>query len=156
MVTSNPSSALHKISEIYDRIAIAAVGRYNEYENLRKAAERVMVEAGTVPGSAPIQLYRNNTGNKGASYGSHENYLMRRGTPFAGIVKFLVSFFISRRVVCGRAGTAWAGTALRLQLVDLQYSDVRQDRGLYNRLAARGRIIRLTDDATVWPRAWAS
>jgi proteasome alpha subunit len=33
----NPSSALHKISEIYDRIAFAAVGRYNEYENLRKA-----------------------------------------------------------------------------------------------------------------------
>ena len=37
----------------------------------------------------------------------------------------------------------------RLQLVDLQYSDVRQDRGLYNRLAARARMVRLTDDATV-------
>ena len=35
----------------------------------------------------------------------------------------------------------------RLQLVDLQYSDVRPDRGLYNRLAARGRMVRLTDDA---------
>src|SRR5215472_5297209 len=37
MVTPNASSVLHKISEIYDRIAFAAVGRYNEYENLRKA-----------------------------------------------------------------------------------------------------------------------
>jgi proteasome alpha subunit len=37
MMAPNPSSALHKISEIYDRIAFAAVGRYNEYENLRKA-----------------------------------------------------------------------------------------------------------------------
>jgi proteasome alpha subunit len=37
MVAPNSSSALHKISEIYDRIAFAAVGRYNEYENLRKA-----------------------------------------------------------------------------------------------------------------------
>jgi proteasome alpha subunit len=37
MVAPNPSSTLHKISEIYDRIAFAAVGRYNEYENLRKA-----------------------------------------------------------------------------------------------------------------------
>ena len=37
MVTPNVSSVLHKISEIYDRIAFAAVGRYNEYENLRKA-----------------------------------------------------------------------------------------------------------------------
>src|SRR6516165_8205626 len=37
LMAPNPSSALHKISEIYDRIAFAAVGRYNEYENLRKA-----------------------------------------------------------------------------------------------------------------------
>jgi proteasome alpha subunit len=40
MVAPNPSSALHKISEIYDRIAFAAVGRYNEYENLRVAGVR--------------------------------------------------------------------------------------------------------------------
>jgi proteasome alpha subunit len=37
MVTPNASSVLHKISELYDRIAFAAVGRYNEYETLRKA-----------------------------------------------------------------------------------------------------------------------
>jgi proteasome alpha subunit len=37
MVTPNISSVLHKISEIYDRIGFAAVGRYNEYEVLRKA-----------------------------------------------------------------------------------------------------------------------
>jgi proteasome alpha subunit len=37
MVTPNMSSVLHKISELYDRIGFAAVGRYNEYENLRKA-----------------------------------------------------------------------------------------------------------------------
>jgi Pup amidohydrolase len=70
-----------------------------------KAGERVMAEAATkaatVPGSAPIQLYKNNTDNKGASYGSHENYLMRRATPFADIVKFLVPFFVSRQVICG-------------------------------------------------------
>ncbi len=36
----NPSKALHKISEIYDRIAFAAVGRYNEFETLRKAGIR--------------------------------------------------------------------------------------------------------------------
>jgi proteasome alpha subunit len=37
LVAPNPSRALHKIGELYDRIAFAAVGRYNEYENLRKA-----------------------------------------------------------------------------------------------------------------------
>ncbi len=46
-----------------------------------------------------------------------------------------------------RDGLAWDHP--RLQLVDLQYSDVRPDRGLYNRLAARGRMVRLTDDATI-------
>jgi proteasome alpha subunit len=39
-VAPNPSSALHKVSEIYDRIEFAAVGRYNEYENLRVAGVR--------------------------------------------------------------------------------------------------------------------
>ena len=40
-VAENPSRALHKISEIYDRIAFAAVGRYNEFENLRIAGVRL-------------------------------------------------------------------------------------------------------------------
>lgn len=40
--TENPSRALHKISEIYDRIAFAAVGKYNEFENLRTAGIRIM------------------------------------------------------------------------------------------------------------------
>lgn len=34
-VGENPSRALHKFSEIYDRIGFAAAGKYNEYENLR-------------------------------------------------------------------------------------------------------------------------
>src|SRR5450631_1662655 len=70
-----------------------------------KAGERVMAEAArraaTVPGTWPIQLYKNNTDNKGASYGCHENYLTRRSTPFADIVKHLTPFFVTRQVFCG-------------------------------------------------------
>src|ERR1700683_2259664 len=70
-----------------------------------KAGERVMAEAaapgGQMPGGAAIQLYKNNTDNKGASYGCHENYLMSRATPFADIVRHLTPFFVSRQVVCG-------------------------------------------------------
>ena len=40
-VAENRSRALHKISEIYDRIAFAAVGKYNEFENLRVAGVRL-------------------------------------------------------------------------------------------------------------------
>ncbi|MGL5858582.1 MAG: proteasome subunit alpha [Angustibacter sp.] len=39
-VAENTSRALHKISEIYDRVAFAAVGKYNEFENLRVAGIR--------------------------------------------------------------------------------------------------------------------
>src|SRR2546421_638044 len=45
-----------------------------------------------------------------------------------------------------RDGLDWDNP--RLQLVDLQYSDVRPERGLCNRLAGRGRVGRPTHDAT--------
>jgi len=41
LVAENRSPALHKVSEIYDRIAFAAVGKYNEFENLRIAGIRI-------------------------------------------------------------------------------------------------------------------
>ncbi len=70
-----------------------------------KAGEQVMLDAqrraGQLPGGTPIALYKNNTDNKGASYGTHENYLMRRSTPFSDIVRHLTPFFVSRQVVCG-------------------------------------------------------
>src|SRR5436305_5885882 len=87
-----------------------------------KAGERVMAEAArraaTIPGSAPIRLYKNNTDNKGVSYGSHENYLMRRQTPFADIVQFLTPFFVSRQIVCGagRVGKGQDGSGPGFQL----------------------------------------
>src|SRR5512133_2602397 len=40
-VAENLSTALHKVSEIYDRIGFAAVGRFNEFENLRAAGVRL-------------------------------------------------------------------------------------------------------------------
>ncbi|GAA4097937.1 depupylase/deamidase Dop [Nocardioides kongjuensis] len=70
-----------------------------------KAGEQVMLDAARraqqLPGNPQIVLYKNNTDNKGASYGAHENYLMRRSTPFADIVRHLTPFFVSRQVFCG-------------------------------------------------------
>lgn len=40
MAAENPSSSLSKISEIYDRISFAGVGKYSEFENLRKSGIR--------------------------------------------------------------------------------------------------------------------
>jgi Pup amidohydrolase len=87
-----------------------------------KAGERVMAEAArraaTIPGSHQIHLYKNNTDNKGASYGSHENYLMRRQTPFADIVTYLTPFFVTRQIICGagRVGIGQDGSQPGFQL----------------------------------------
>jgi len=40
LAAENPSRTLHKVSEIYDRIAFAGVGKYNEFDQLRKAGIR--------------------------------------------------------------------------------------------------------------------
>jgi Pup amidohydrolase len=83
-----------------------------------KAGERVMAEAARraarVPGTMPIQLYKNNTDGKGASYGSHENYLMDRRTPFIDIIRGLIPFFVTRQVVAG-SGRVGIGTESRTQ-----------------------------------------
>ena len=87
-----------------------------------KAGEQVMLDASrfaaAIPGAAPILLYKNNTDNKGASYGAHENYLMRRSTPFSEIVRNLTPFFVSRQVVtgAGRVGIGQDGREHGFQL----------------------------------------
>jgi proteasome accessory factor A len=70
------------------------------------------------PGATQINLYKNNTDNKGASYGAHENYLMSRATPFSDIVRHLTPFFVSRQVVCGsgRVGIGQDGREHGFQL----------------------------------------
>src|SRR6187549_2827862 len=71
-----------------------------------KAGEQVALDAcrfASNGGEGDLVLYKNNTDNKGASYGAHENYLVRRSTPFGDIVRHLTPFFVSRQVVCGAA-----------------------------------------------------
>ncbi|ROP36213.1 depupylase/deamidase Dop [Saccharothrix texasensis] len=87
-----------------------------------KAGERVMEEAAmraaTVPGQPRLQLYKNNVDGKGASYGTHENYLMQRSTPFTAVIAGLTPFFASRQVVVGsgRVGLGAAGEEAGYQL----------------------------------------
>ncbi|MBM7809480.1 proteasome accessory factor A [Saccharothrix algeriensis] len=87
-----------------------------------KAGERVMEEAAmraaTVPGQPRLQLYKNNVDGKGASYGTHENYLMQRSTPFTAVIAGLTPFFASRQVVVGsgRVGVGASGEEAGFQL----------------------------------------
>src|SRR5215217_6563861 len=87
-----------------------------------KAGERVMEAAArhvaSVPGAAKLQLYKNNVDGKGASYGSHENYLMSRQTPFSAVIAGLTPFFVSRQVFTGsgRVGIGPSGDEPGFQL----------------------------------------
>jgi proteasome accessory factor PafA2 len=88
-----------------------------------KAGELVMLAAArrvaTMPGvNSPINLYKNNTDNKGASYGAHENYLCARSTPFTSLVRHLVPFFVTRQVICGagRVGLGQDGKTAGFQI----------------------------------------
>ncbi|MDT4892566.1 MAG: Pup amidohydrolase [Pseudonocardiales bacterium] len=88
-----------------------------------KAGELVMLEAArrvaSMPGvNAPINLYKNNTDNKGASYGAHENYLCARSTPFTALVRHLVPFFVTRQVItgAGRVGLGQDGRTAGFQI----------------------------------------
>jgi proteasome accessory factor PafA2 len=87
-----------------------------------KAGEQVMAmaarQAATLPQARPINLYKNNTDNKGASYGTHENYLMARQTPFASIVRHLTPFLVSRQVIAGqgRVGVGQQGQQTGFQI----------------------------------------
>ena len=87
-----------------------------------KAGERVMAKAAAMaaalPGGFPLQLYKNNTDNKGASYGTHENYLLDRQTNFGDIVTALTPFFVSRQVItgAGRVGIGQDGSRSAFQL----------------------------------------
>ena len=71
-----------------------------------KAGERILERslnevAAQAPGGPVLSIYKNNSDGKGNSYGTHENYLVDRATPFADIVRDLTPFFVTRQVFCG-------------------------------------------------------
>ena len=86
-----------------------------------KAGEVIMHQAALFApkfDGVQIKLYKNNVDNKGASYGTHENYLMARQTPFTNIVRLLTPFFVTRQIFtgAGRLGRGQEGTVKEFQI----------------------------------------
>jgi len=54
-----------------------------------------------LPPGQELVLYKNNSDGKGNSYGTHENYLVSRETPFGRIVKHCTAHFITRQIFTG-------------------------------------------------------
>lgn len=61
----------------------------------------LLAEAAEAGLGDPVNLYKNNTDGKGSSYGTHENYLLSRATPFGDVVVGLTPFFVARQILCG-------------------------------------------------------
>ena len=71
-----------------------------------KAGERVLERSlqelhRVLPAGQRVAIYKNNSDGKGNSYGTHENYLVDRATPFGNIVRDLTPFLVSRQVFTG-------------------------------------------------------
>ncbi len=69
------------------------------------AGERVMLAASRAASGPPagreLALYKNNVDGKGASYGTHENYLVDRALPFATLAELITPFLVTRQVFAG-------------------------------------------------------
>lgn len=87
-----------------------------------KAGEAVMHRAGRESSAqednAELKLYKNNVDGKGASYGAHENYLVRRDVDFDAVTMSLAPHFLSRQVYsgAGRVGLGQSGEQAGFQI----------------------------------------
>jgi proteasome accessory factor PafA2 len=71
-----------------------------------KAGERILERSiaratEVMPRGQQMLVYKNNTDNKGVSYGTHENYLVDRAVPFPRLVRDITPHFVTRQIYCG-------------------------------------------------------
>jgi Pup amidohydrolase len=83
-----------------------------------RAAELILIESmraanAGLPDGEELVVYKNNSDRKGNSYGTHENYLMDRTTPFARVISQVMPHFISRQIYtgAGKVGSEAIGTS---------------------------------------------
>lgn len=84
------------------------------------AGERILLETAAAferKIGRRVKLFKNNTDFHGASYGTHENYLVSREIPFESLVRGLVPLFVARQLLtgAGKAGSE-SGRPIRFQL----------------------------------------
>ncbi|MGB7861668.1 MAG: depupylase/deamidase Dop [Acidimicrobiia bacterium] len=75
-----------------------------------KVGERVMDLAAKAASDASgrhVSLYKNNSDGKGNSYGAHENYLLSRETPFGEVIRYAMTFMVSRQIFTGAGKVGW-------------------------------------------------
>jgi proteasome accessory factor A len=86
-----------------------------------KAGERIVwqcAQSRARQSNRAITIYKNNTDYHGMSYGTHENYLVKRDLPFDWLVTALLPFFVTRPIFAGAGKVGCEGS--RAKNVDFQ------------------------------------
>ncbi len=135
---SSPETATPRSAVLWDRAG----------EVIMDEAMRLLNRTGR-----DVVVYKNNVDGKGAAYGSHENYLVRRSVDFIDIIRYLTPFFVTRPLICG-AGRV--GIGQKSEVPGFQISQradyVENDIGLettFNRP-----IINTRDEPHADPQKW--
>jgi proteasome accessory factor A len=122
-----------------------------------RAGELVMLHSVRALASTPalpdVALYKNNVDGKGATYGTHENYLVDRAVPFAQLAARLMPFLVTRQVFtgAGRVGLGQHGEEPGFQLS--QRADyIEAEIGLETTL--RRPIVNTRDEPHADPARW--
>src|SRR5690554_3748211 len=136
---SGPEVATAKEAVLWDRagdaIALAAAERYIQEED------------------SAVELYKNNVDGKGASYGTHENFLVRRDVDFNRLAQLLTSHLVTRPIVvgAGRVGLGQRGEVDGFQIS--QRADyIETEIGLETTL--RRPIVNTRDEPHADRRTW--
>ena len=84
---------------------------------MQRCAERRMARNG----GALVALYKNNTDFHGASYGTHESYLIQRDLPFENLLRGMLPFLVTRQIYAG-AGKVGVENGMPGDGIDFQLS----------------------------------
>ncbi len=104
-VGSHPEYATAECSTLDELLASDAAGDEIMRGLIAQAEERMHADG--IEGS--VYLYRNNADSAGSSYGSHENYLLRRRSEYRRLTEALVPFLVSRQILVGAGRVVPAG-----------------------------------------------
>jgi proteasome accessory factor PafA2 len=101
-----PNGARYYVDHAHPEFSTPECSNVLDVLRYEKAGERILnlSRLGAnqlLPPGQGIIVYKNNSDQKGNSYGYHENYLIDRRTPFQTIVDQMTPFFVSRQVICG-------------------------------------------------------
>lgn len=96
-VGAHPEYATAECADLWDLLAQVRAGS-SMLAELADQANRTL-SARDIPGS--IHLFANNLDSQGNSFGCHENYLLRRSRDFREMADALVSFLVTRQIICG-------------------------------------------------------